>query len=95
MHDDRTRLANDVERELRGHFPELVFRTVIPRSVRIAEAPSFGLPVMEHAPGSRGSAAYRELATELAERERASTVSVERSHREQEAVPKAQVEVEE
>jgi chromosome partitioning protein len=95
MHDDRTRLANDVERELRGHFPELVFRTVIPRSVRVAEAPSFGLPVVEHAPGSRGSIAYRNLATELAEREGATRVSVERSQQEKEAVPKAQVEVEE
>ena len=52
MHDERTRLANDVEAELREHFPELVFDTVIPRSVRVAEAPSFGLPVTEHAPGS-------------------------------------------
>jgi chromosome partitioning protein len=77
MHDERTRLAHDVERELRDHFPELVFRTVIPRSIRVAEAPSFGIPVVEHAPDSRGSVAYRELASELAERERASTVSVE------------------
>ncbi len=93
MHDERTRLAHDVERELRDHFPELVFRTVIPRNVRVAEAPSFGLPVVEHAPGSRGSAAYRELADELAEREGASRVSVERSNDAQ-ASPKAQVEVE-
>jgi len=95
MHDERTRLANDVERELRGHFQELVFRTVIPRSVRVAEAPSFGLPVTDHAPGSPGSIAYCELATELAEREGASRVSVEHSYQEPEAVPNAQVEVEE
>src|SRR5919197_5485709 len=69
MHDERTRLARDVERELRDHLPELVFQTVIPRSVRIAEAPSFGRPVLAHAPGSGGSAAYHELARELAERE--------------------------
>jgi len=68
MADERTRLAQDVERELRGHFPELVFRTVIPRSVRVAEAPSHGLPLLEHAPGSPGSAAYVELAREVAER---------------------------
>ena len=68
MHDERTRLANDVERELRQHFPELVFRTVIPRSVRLAEAPSYGLPVLAHAPGSPGSEAYSELAREVAER---------------------------
>ena len=69
MHDERTRLAQDVERELRSHFSELVFDTVIPRSVRVAEAPSFGIPVLEHAPSSRGSVAYAELAGELARRE--------------------------
>ncbi len=68
MHDDRTRLAQDVERELRDHFPEMVFKTVIPRSVRVAEAPSYGLPVTDHAPSSRGSDAYRALAEELAAR---------------------------
>ena len=77
MHDDRTRLAQDVERELRGHFSDLVFETVIPRSVRLAEAPSFGVPVLEHAPASRGSTAYRELAAELASRERSGWASVE------------------
>jgi chromosome partitioning protein len=76
MHDERTRLAKDVESELRGHLPELVFRTVIPRSVRVAEAPSFGAPVIVHAPASSGSAAYRELARELAEREEADHVAV-------------------
>jgi chromosome partitioning protein len=65
MHDERTRLAQDVERELREHFPEMVFDTVIPRSVRVAEAPSHGLPVTEHAPASRGADAYRALAAEL------------------------------
>ena len=68
MHDERTRLAQDVERELRDHFPEMVFETVIPRSVRVAEAPSFGLPVTEHSPASRGSEAYRALARELVQR---------------------------
>jgi len=47
------------------HFPEMVFDTVIPRSVRVAEAPSYGLPVTEHAPASRGATAYRALAKEL------------------------------
>ena len=51
MHDERTRLARDVEDELRQHLPEHVFATVIPRSVRVAEAPSYGLPVIDHAPG--------------------------------------------
>jgi chromosome partitioning protein len=81
MHDDRTRLAQDVERELRGHFSDLVLRTVIPRNIRVAESPSFGVPVVQHAPDSHGSRAYHELAAELAERERAETVSVERAAR--------------
>jgi len=69
MYDERTRLAQDVERELRSHFPEMVFKTVIPRSVRVAEAPSYGLPVIAHAPASRGADAYRALAQELAARD--------------------------
>jgi chromosome partitioning protein len=68
MHDSRTKLARDVEREVREHFPELVFDTVIPRSVRLGEAPSFGVPVIRHAPTSSGSAAYLRLAKEVAAR---------------------------
>jgi chromosome partitioning protein len=68
MHDSRTRLAQDVEREVRKHFPELVFDTVIPRNVRLGEAPSFGLPVARHAPASAGSVAYLRLAREVAAR---------------------------
>ncbi len=68
MHDERTRLAQDVEHELREHFPEMVFQTVIPRSVRVAEAPSHGLPVTVHAPSSRASDAYRALTAELVAR---------------------------
>ncbi len=68
MHDGRTRLAQDVEREVREHFPDLVFDTVIPRNVRLGEAPSFGVPVIRHAPRSPGSAAYMRLAKEVAAR---------------------------
>jgi chromosome partitioning protein len=68
MHDGRTRLARDVEREVRQHFPELVFDTVIPRNVRIGEAPSFGRPVIHHDPHSSGAEAYFELAKEVAAR---------------------------
>jgi chromosome partitioning protein len=68
MADERTRLAQDVEHELREHFPDLVFRTVIPRSVRVAEAPSHGRPLIQHAPNSAGSDAYRKLAQEVSER---------------------------
>ena len=68
LHDGRTRLAQDVEREVRKHFPELVFDTVIPRNVRVGEAPSYGLPVTRHAPQSSGSVAYLKLAKEVAAR---------------------------
>ena len=62
MHDERTRLSQDVEHELRTHFPDLVFRTVFPRSVRVAEAPSYGLAGRRPRPGSRGAVAYAALA---------------------------------
>jgi chromosome partitioning protein len=68
MFDSRTRLAQDVERELREHFPALVLRTVIPRNVRIGEAPSYGRPVIHHDPHCPGADAYFELAKEVAER---------------------------
>jgi chromosome partitioning protein len=68
MHDARTRLARDVEREVREHFPSLVFDTVIPRNVRVGEAPSFGRPVIHHDPHCAGADAYFELAKEVAGR---------------------------
>jgi chromosome partitioning protein len=68
MHDGRTRLGRDVEREVREHFADLVFNTVIPRNVRVGEAPSYGLPVTHHDPHSAGAEAYFELAKEVAAR---------------------------
>ncbi len=68
MHDARTRLGQDVESEVRSHFPDLVFQTVIPRNVRVGEAPSHGLPVIHHDPHSAGAEAYFELAKEVAAR---------------------------
>ena len=68
MRDARTRLADDVEREVRRHFGSLVFDTVIPRNVRVSEAPSFGRPVIHHDPHSSGAEAYFELAKEVAAR---------------------------
>ncbi len=68
MHDSRTRLSQDVEREVRSHFPDLVFDTVIPRNVRIGESPSHGIPVTHHDPASSGARAYFELAREVAAR---------------------------
>jgi chromosome partitioning protein len=68
MHDGRTKLARDVEDEVRSHFPSLVFETVIPRNVRLGEAPSFGRPVIHHDPHCAGSEAYFALAKEVAAR---------------------------
>jgi len=65
MHDARTNLGRDVEQEVRRHFPEMVFETVIPRNVRLGEAPSFGLAVIEHDPSCAGAVAYRQLTEEL------------------------------
>ena len=68
MADGRTRLAGEVAAEVRRHFGPLVFRAVVPRSVRLAEAPSHGLPIVEYDPDSVGAAAYYEVANELVER---------------------------
>ncbi len=68
MHDGRTRLGQDVEREVREHFPDLVFETVIPRNVRLGEAPSYGRPVIHHDPHCAGADAYFSLAREVAAR---------------------------
>jgi len=70
MVDGRTRLAADVGAELRRHFGALVFEAAVPRSIRIAEAPSHGLPVIAYDPRSSGAAAYWKVALELVERER-------------------------
>ena len=66
MFDPRTRLAGQVAAEVRAHFPDKVFASVIPRSVRLSEAPSFGQPVALYDPKSKGSIAYRAMAAELA-----------------------------
>jgi chromosome partitioning protein len=68
MHDGRNRLAREVENEVRTHFPKLVFDTVIPRNVRVGEAPSFGQPVIHFDPHCAGAEAYFELAKEVAAR---------------------------
>src|SRR3972149_5885122 len=65
MHDGRTNLSNDVVREVRQYFAHLVFDTVIPRSVRLAEAPSYGQPISVYAPNSTGAVAYEALAKEI------------------------------
>jgi chromosome partitioning protein len=68
MVDGRTRLANDVEQEVRRHFGPLVFETTVPRSVRLAEAPSHGLPAIAYDRRSPGADAYWKVAMELVDR---------------------------
>lgn len=65
MFDGRTRLSTDVVAEVNRHFPEQAFKSVVPRSIRLAEAPSYGLPVSAYAPGSTGAQAYEGLAREV------------------------------
>jgi chromosome partitioning protein len=65
MYDARTRLSVDVANEVRTHFSERVCRVMIPRTVRLSEAPSFGQPITVFDPASRGAVAYRELAKEV------------------------------
>jgi chromosome partitioning protein len=65
MYDARTRLAEQVAREVRDHFGDTVCRTIVPRTVRLSEAPSFGQPVIVFDSSSRGALAYRELAKEV------------------------------
>jgi chromosome partitioning protein len=65
MFDSRTNLSSDVVKEVNRHFPDQVFKSVIPRSIRLAEAPSYGLPISAYAPTSVGAVAYQSLAKEL------------------------------
>jgi chromosome partitioning protein len=68
MYDARTRLAAQVAEDVRAHFGDVVLNTVIPRSVRVSEAPSYGQSVITYDPGSSGALAYSEAASELAYR---------------------------
>jgi chromosome partitioning protein len=68
MWDARTSLSHQVTEEVRKHYPQLTFHTVIPRNVRLSEAPSFGVSILEYDPQSRGAEAYRALAVEVASR---------------------------
>ncbi|MCP3972500.1 MAG: ParA family protein [Rhodobacteraceae bacterium] len=68
MYDGRNKLSQQVEADARENLGELVFKTIIPRNVRISEAPSYAVPVLEYDPESKGSQAYRNLARELATR---------------------------
>jgi chromosome partitioning protein len=70
MYDTRTRLSQEVADEVRRYFPKQVFRTVIPRNVRLSEAPSFGETILTYSPGSAGALAYAALTEELLTREK-------------------------
>jgi chromosome partitioning protein len=65
MYDPRNRLANDVSEQLKRHFGDKVYRSVLPRNVRLAEAPSFGTPAMYYDKSSTGAKAYLALAGEV------------------------------
>ena len=65
MYDSRTNLSRQVVEEVRAHFPDKVFRTIIPRNVRLSEAPSYGQPINLYDPSSPGAMAYRVLTAEL------------------------------
>ncbi|WP_158879695.1 ParA family protein [Amycolatopsis anabasis] len=68
MYDGRTKLADQVTQEVRNHFGEVVLKTVIPRSVKVSEAPGYGQTVLAYDPGSRGAMSYMDAAREVAER---------------------------
>lgn len=65
MYDGRLNLTLQVVAEVKKYFPNKVYKTVVPRNVRLSEAPSFGAPVNYYDPASKGAAAYRDLAAEL------------------------------
>ena len=71
MYDPRNTLSQQVSRELEAHFGDKVFRTLVPRNVRLAEAPSYGVPAVLWDPSSKGAQAYMALAGEMLEREMA------------------------
>jgi chromosome partitioning protein len=70
MYDPRNNLASEVSAQLIAHFGPRVFRTIIPRNIRLAEAPSFGKPVLFHDRESRGATSYLALADEMIQREK-------------------------
>ena len=75
MYDSRNRLADEVSRQIEAHFGKEAYATIIPRNVRLAEAPSYGQPIIVYDPGSRGSETYRDLAKEVRQRARQQSTS--------------------
>ena len=70
LFDNRNMLANQVSAQLISHFGDKVYKTIIPRNIRLAEAPSYGLPVLNYDKTSKGAVAYLELAQEIIVREK-------------------------
>lgn len=68
MYDSRTSLSNQVVEEVQNYFGDIAFKTTIPRTVKISEAPSYGMPVIEYAPSNKGAIAYMDLAKEVIRR---------------------------
>lgn len=68
MYDSRTSLSNQVVEEVQNYFGDIAFKTCIPRSVKVSEAPSYGMPVIEYAPSNKGARAYTDLAKEVIRR---------------------------
>jgi chromosome partitioning protein len=89
MYDDRTNLSQQVTENLKGFFGEKLFKTTIPRNIRLAEAPSHGKPVALYDPRSRGAEAYQELALEVLARE--GVESPKMKERKAAAVPKREM----
>ena len=75
MYDDRTNLTRQVAADLREFFKDEVFRTIIPRSIRLAEAPSFGKPILTYDPRSKGAESYIKLAKEILDHEQIRTTA--------------------
>jgi len=77
MYDPRSRLTQDVSNDLTEHFGDLVYATVIPRNIRLAEAPSHGMPIIYYDKSSRGAVAYLELAREMVKRHKKKQANAE------------------
>jgi chromosome partitioning protein len=88
MYDGRTNLAQQVVREVRAHFPQHIFDAIVPRSVRLSEAPSFGLSILDYDPASRGAGAYGRFAAELLHRDGATADAAIVDEPEQQANPR-------
>ncbi len=78
MYDSRLRLSNQVVEDVRTHFKNIVFNTIIPRNIRLSESPSYGLPVLAHDADSKGAQAYLNLASEILEKNGLTASSIER-----------------